>query len=84
MATTTADPRVIAEALAIGTDDLARMLTKWANEALPKPDYDRNWEPTSMVDFDNAVERARNYLLAAHEAQTAWEEDNPLEDPGTA
>ena len=79
MTATTVDPRVIAESLAIGTDDLARMLTTWSREALPQPDYDRNWEPTSMVDFDNAVDRARNYLLAAHEAQTAWEEDNPEE-----
>lgn len=74
------DPRVIAEALFIGTDDLARVLTKWAAEEVPSPDYDRSWEPMSLEDFDYRVERARNYLVAAWEAQKAWAEDNPPDE----
>ena len=77
MTATQVDPRVIADALLMGTDDLARVLTKWAQEALPSLDYDRKWEPTSLEYFDDAIERARNYLVAAHEAQKAWTEDNP-------
>jgi len=77
MTATQVDPRVIADALLMGTDDLARVLTKWAQESLPSLDYDRNWEPTSLDTFDDAMERARNYLVAAHEAQKAWEQDNP-------
>lgn len=80
MTATQVDPRVIAEALFMDTSDLARVLTKWAGEALPRLDYDHAWEPTSLDVFDNAVERARNYLVAAHEAQKAWSEDNPLDE----
>lgn len=79
MTTAQVDPRVIAEALFIDTSDLARLLTKWAKDELPAPDYDRNWEPMPLEDFDRQVERARNYLVAAHEAQKAWSEDNPEE-----
>lgn len=79
MTATQVDPRVIAEALFMDTSDLARILTKWAKEALPDPNYDRAWEPMALEDFDYAVERARNYLVAAHEAQKAWEHDNPEE-----
>jgi hypothetical protein len=79
MTATQIDPRVIAESLFITTDDLARVLTKWAAEELPKPDYDRAWEPMALEDFDYAVARARNYLVAAHEAQRAYNEDNPEE-----
>lgn len=77
------DPRVIAESLFMDTSDLARILTKWAKDELPAPEYDRAWEPMALEDFDAAVERARNYLVAAHEAQKAWNEDNPeeLEEP---
>lgn len=80
MADTTVDPRVIAQALYMDdTSDLARVLTKWAEEALPTVEYDRTWEPTSLEQFDDAVARARNLLVAAHEAQAAWNEDNPPE-----
>lgn len=79
MESTTVDPRVIAESLDIGTDDLARMLTKWAADALPILDYDHNWEPTSLATFEDAVARSRRYLEQAHEAQKAWDEDNPPE-----
>ena len=75
--TTTVDPRVIAEALQMDTMDLARVLTKWAKEALPQPDFDRNYEPSSLDSFDDAVAVARRYLVAAHEAMNAWNIDNP-------
>ena len=77
---TTVDPRMIAKALLIGTCDLARVPTTWAGEAMPTPNYDHAWEPMALEDFDYAVERARYYLVAAHEAQKAWEEDNPREE----
>lgn len=77
MEATTVDPRVIAESLQMDTEDLARVLTTWAREALPRPEYERNWEPMALEVFDAAVERSRNYLVAAHEAQKAWEQDNP-------
>lgn len=80
MTATQVDPRVIADALMMGTDELARVLTKWAAESMPTPEYDRAWTPTSLEDFDDRVERARNYLVAAHEAQKAWEEDNPEDE----
>ena len=79
MTATQVDPRVIAEALFMGTEDLARILTKWAKDELPTPEYDRAWKPMALEDFDNAVERSRNYLVAAHEAQRAYNEDNPEE-----
>lgn len=77
MTATQVDPRAIAESLMVGTDELARQLTFWASDAMPSLDYDSNWEPTSLADFDQAIGRARNYLVAAHEAQKAWAEDNP-------
>ncbi len=76
---TTIDPRVVAAALYMETDDLARYLTSQANHALPTIEYDRNWEPTSLASFDERVARARLLLVAAHEAQAAWNEDNPPE-----
>ncbi len=70
------DPRVIAESLHIDTDDLARLLTRWAAEALPSPNYDK-WEPTALKHFDERVRTARAYLVDAHKAQKAWNQDNP-------
>jgi hypothetical protein len=71
------DPRIVAEALQLDTLDLARVLTKWANEALPHPDFDMKFEPSSLENFDDAVAVSRRYLEAAHEAMAAWNQDNP-------
>lgn len=73
------DPRVIADALHMDTSDLARVLTVWAGEALPSLSYERAWAPTPLEDFDDAVARSRALLVSAHEAQRAWDEDNPEE-----
>jgi hypothetical protein len=77
------DARKVASALHMGTDDLARLLTEWAGEAMPTLEYDRNWSPTSLQGFDESVARARRYLEDAHAAQAAWDADNPgeVEDP---
>ena len=80
MTTATVDPRVIAEALYIGTDDLARLLTKWAQSELPSLDFDKEWAPPPLDQFEDRVEAARRYLVAAHAAMDAWNEDNPPED----
>lgn len=71
------DPRVVAEALHMGTDDLARVLTGWANDAMPRLEYDTKWEPTALDYFDTRVAEARRLLVDAHAAQAAWEADNP-------
>jgi len=81
MTTPTVDPRVIAEALHMdGTEDLARVLTKWTDEALPTLNFDTKWEPPSMEYFERAVDRSRRLLLSAHEAMDAWYQDNPADD----
>jgi len=77
MTTVTLDPRDVAAALHMDTDDLARVLTKWAAEELPVPEFDRTYSPTTLEVFDRCVGRARNYLVAAHEAMDAWNTDNP-------
>jgi hypothetical protein len=74
------DPRTVAEALRIETTDLARMLTRWADEALPTLEYDRSWAPPRLDYFDEQVATARAYLVDAHEAQKAWEIDNPPDE----
>ncbi len=75
----TVDPRVIAEALQMDTLDLARVLTKWAGEALPKLDFAARFEPPDLGRFEDAVTVARRYLESAHAAMAAWNEDNPPE-----
>lgn len=78
--TTAVDPRVIADALGMDTLDLARVLTKWAGEALPIVEFDSKWKPTDLDYFDSRVEQARAQLISAHEAYKAWEQDNPEDD----
>lgn len=80
MTVVTLDPRDVAEALHIGTDDLARLLTGWAKEEMPDIDFDRKWEPTDLDTFDERVARARRYLEDAHEAMKAWNQDNPEDE----
>ncbi len=74
---TNVDPRVIAESLDMDTFDLARVLVKWAGEALPVVEFDRRYEPPSFEYFDERVARARRLLESAHEAYKAWQIDNP-------
>lgn len=76
---TTINPRDVAQALDMDTMDLARVLTKWAGEALPTLDFDHKWEPTPLDSFDESVARARRLLESAHEAMAAWNLDNPPE-----
>jgi hypothetical protein len=70
MEPTTVDIRVIAESLQMDTYDLSGVLVKWAEEALPKPDFETRAMrgPTSLRWFDESVERARRYLESAHAA----------------
>jgi hypothetical protein len=75
------DPRVIAQALHMDdTSDLARLLTKWAQEALPRLEFDREWEPPSMESFEESVDRSRRLLRDAHEAMAAFNEDFPPDE----
>lgn len=77
MNATQVDARVIANALHIDTMDLARLLTGWAKDAMPNVEFDRNWEPLALEDFDDRVATARTYLVEAHAAMQAWNTDNP-------
>ena len=78
--TTTVAPRVIAEALHMDTLALAEVLATWALEAIPIVDWDGRRGPSSLENFDDSVAVARRYLANAHEAMSAWLEDNPEDD----
>lgn len=77
MNATYVDPRVVAEALHMDTMQLAELLTKWAGDALPRVDFTRDYRPMELDAFDERVATARTYLVEAHAAMQAYDEDNP-------
>jgi len=86
MTPTLIDPRKVAEMFQMDTYQLAEQLTAWAYDALPGGMFNSEdvFGPMPLEDFDAAVEKARRYLVDAHEAMKAWNADNPTPEDADA
>jgi hypothetical protein len=75
-------PQALAAQLNMDNYELAENLTAWAYTALPGSMWHagETFGPMPLGEFDEAVAKARRYLVDANESMAVWLRENPTPD----